>query len=247
MLLEQLSYTNRWRRVHPGPKLLFAACGIAAASISSDPAVTLLIACMTVSAALFAGIPPVSYLKVFTLPMLFLACSGATIASRVELHAELPWVAVTFPHEQMLAAARVCSRSAASVTALLFLAFTTPLNDLISLLRRYRCPSILTDLMTLCFRTLFVFSEVVHDVATAQASRMGYSNASNAMRSTGILITALMVQVWQRSLMLHQSALSRANDGPLYFLTPEYPALLTSFTVAFAAGAMLIIMAIALI
>jgi cobalt/nickel transport system permease protein len=245
MLLEQLSYTNRWRRVHPGAKVLFAACGVAAASLSNNPSLTLFIAFLVAAAAIFgAGIPFASYLKVLLAPLLFLFVSGMTLAVTVGFNASFPWFELSFPEQQLLAALKVCSRSLGSISALLFLAFTTPLNDLISLLRRFRCPSILTDLMTLCFRTLFVFTEVVHDVATAQSARMGYSTTGNAMKSLGILIAALMVQVWQRSLMLHQSALSRANDGPLYFLTPEYPAAASSMFVAGIGGIILIMLAV---
>lgn len=245
MLLEQLSYTNRWRRIHPGAKLLFAACAVVAASLSNSPQLTLLIAALVAAIAIFgAGIPAISYLKVVAAPLLFLAVSGMTLAAAIVLTDTFPWVILSFPEDQQLAALKVCSRSLGSVAALLFLAFTTPLNDLISLMRKLHCPSILTDLMTLCFRTLFVFTEVVHDVATAQSSRMGYSTTGNAMKSMGILIAALMVQVWRRSQMLHQAALSRANDGPLYFLTPEFPTAYSSFITASLAGLVLITLAV---
>jgi cobalt/nickel transport system permease protein len=245
MLLEQLSYTNRWRRVHPGAKFLFAASGVIAASLSTNPYQTLLIALvLTATTVLGAGIPFCSYLKVLVAPLLFLLVSGVTLAIDVGVKNSYPWFMFSFPEQQLFLAFKVCSRSLGCIAALLFLAFTTPLNDIISLLRKFRCPSILTDLMTLCFRTLFVFTEVIHDVSTAQSSRMGYATTRNAMNSLGILIAALMVQVWQRSVMLHQSALSRANDGPLYFLTPEYPWVRSSMFAAVAAGTFLIILAV---
>jgi cobalt/nickel transport system permease protein len=245
MLLEQLSYTNRWRRVHPGAKFLFAASGVIAASISVNPYQTLLIALLLTAAAVIgAGIPVGSYLKVLVVPLLFLLVSGVTLAIDVGVKGSYPWFKLSFPEQQIILALKVCSRSLGCVAALLFLAFTTPLNDIISLLRKFSCPSILTDLMTLCFRTLFVFTDVIHDISTAQSSRMGYATTRNAMNSLGTLVAALVVQVWQRSVMLHQSALSRANDGPLYFLTPEYPWARSTMFAAVAAGAFLIILAV---
>jgi cobalt/nickel transport system permease protein len=245
MLLEQLSYTNRWRRIHPGAKVLFAVCGVTAASLSNTPSQTLLITLLlTATTILGAKIPISSYLKVLAAPMLFLLVSGLTLAVSVVVSRSYPWFVLSFPEQQQFLALKVCSRSLGCMAALLFLAFTTPLNDIISLLRKFRCPSILTDLMTLCFRTLFVFTDVIHDVSTAQSSRMGYATTRNAMNSLGILIAALMVQVWQRSMMLHQSALSRANDGPLYFLTPEYPWARSSMITAVTAGTFLIILAV---
>ncbi len=245
MLLEQLSYTNRWRRIHPGAKVLFAVFGVTAASLSNTPSQTLLITMLlTATTVLGAKIPISSYLKVLAAPLLFLLVSGMTLAVDIEIVNIYPWLGISFPDQQQFLAIKVCSRSLGCMAALLFLAFTTPLNDIISLMRKFRCPSILTDLMTLCFRTLFVFTDVIHDVSTAQSSRMGYATTRNAMNSLGILIAALMVQVWQRSMMLHQSALSRANDGPLYFLTPEYPWVRSSMFAAVTAGAFLIILAV---
>ena len=58
-----------------------------------------------------------------------------------------------------------------ALAALLLLAATTPLIDLIALLRRLRLPEVLLELMVLCYRMLFVFSESVRDTRTAQAAR----------------------------------------------------------------------------
>ena len=245
MLLEQLSYSNRWRRVHPGAKVLFSLCGIVAASLVVETRQSLLITALLVAVTILgARIPLNGYLKVIAAPVLFLLVSGTTLAVTIALNDVFPFVSISFTDVQIQRSFYVCSRSLACLSSLLFLAFTTPLNDLISLMRRFHSPAILTDLMTLCFRTLFVFSEAIHDVATAQSARLGYSNNRNAMKSLGMLIAALILQVWQRSLLLHQSALSRGNDGPLYFLTPEYHASFLSFAIGGVAGAVLILIAV---
>ena len=113
-------------------------------------------------------------------------------------------------------------RSVGALAALLFLAATTPLIDLIALLRRLRLPEVLLELMVLCYRMLFVFSEAVRNTRTAQAARLGYAAPRLALRSLGNLAANLTVQIWQRAHALHVAALSRNNDGPLRFLEPEY-------------------------
>lgn len=246
MLIEQLSYSNRWRRVNPAAKCVFTLCGMISAFVASSPAVALLVAALLATATcLGARIPLRCYLRVSAAPLLFLLVSGTTLAVSVVWQARFPWLTLTSGDGQLQGALHVAGRSLVCLAALLFLALSTPLNDLISLMRRMGFPDVLTDLMTLCYRTLFVFLEATHDIVTAQASRLGYATPRLALRSLGIMVAALTVQVWQRSRSLQQAALSRANDGPLRFLTPVYPASSGSIVIGLAAGCGLIILAVA--
>lgn len=245
MLIEQLSYSNRWRRVHPAAKSVFTLCGMIAAFAASSPAVALLLALLlAVLTCLGARIPLRCYLRISAAPLLFLLVSTATLAVSPEWHAQSPWLTLTSSNGQVGEALHVAGRSLVCLAALLFLALTTPLNDLIALARRLRVPEVLTDLMTLCYRTLFVFLEATHDIVTAQSSRLGYATPRLALRSMGIMVAALTVQVWQRSRALQQAAISRANDGPLRFLTPTYPNGFGSTLAGLAAGCLLIALAV---
>jgi cobalt/nickel transport system permease protein len=132
------------------------------------------------------------------------------------------------------------------LTALLFLALTTPLSDIISLLRRCKVPDTLLDLMTLCYRTLFVLSETVHETITAQSSRLGYASMRLSLRSLGGLVANLTVQVWQRSQALHLAALARNNDGALRFLESTYAHSPQNIAIAATAGVLVIVLSVIL-
>jgi cobalt/nickel transport system permease protein len=132
------------------------------------------------------------------------------------------------------------------LAALLFLALTTPLTDLISLLRRCRLPETLLDLMTLCYRTLFVLSEAIHETITAQSARLGYSTVTISLRSLGGLIASLVAQVWQRSLALHLAAQARGNNGALRFLENSYPDSRRNITIAATVGSLIVALAVIL-
>jgi cobalt/nickel transport system permease protein len=244
MLIEHFSYSNRWRQVHPAAKSVFTLCGMIAGFLAHSPITASIMALLLIAVTcLGAGIPLASYVRVSAAPLLFLLVSGATLAVSVGWQGGFPWLCLESSQTQLFAASHVAGRSLVCLAALLFLALTTPLNDLIALLRRIGFPAVLTDLMTLCYRTLFVFVEATHDITTAQSSRLGYATPRIALRSLGIMVASLTVQIWQRSLALHQSALSRANDGPLCFLTPGYPAVAGSLLVGILAGCALIALA----
>lgn len=247
MLTEQSAYSNRWRRISPVAKGCFSLCGIIAAFAAGSPRAALLVAlCMTLATLLGAGIPPLRYLRVATPALLFLAVSCLSLLVSLDFGGASGAPALHPAVAEFPRIAQVCGRSLACLTALLFLALTTPLPDIIMLLRRCRLPDTLLDLMILCYRTLFVLSEAVHDTITAQSARLGYTSFRLSLRSLGGLLANLTVQVWQRSQALHLAALARNNDGALRFLESSYAHSSVSISITATMGSLMIALAVLL-
>jgi len=244
MVLERYVYASRWRRVTPAAKGLFTLCGLTAVFLAPHP----LVACglalvMAVTTLLGGGLPLQNYVRIAAPALLFLACSAISLIFSLRLGG--PWgVSLQLAETELPRAALVCSRSLGGLACLLFLALTTPMNDIINLLRRLKTPETLLDLMYLCYRMLFVLSEAMHDMHTAQAARLGHSSPQRTLRSLGILAANLTLQVWHRSQALHYSAMARNNDGPLRFLEPEFPRKRSSLAVSALGGSALIVLAL---
>lgn len=243
-MLEQWAYSNRWRRIHPGAKGLLTLCAFVSAFVATNPwflvTVAVVLAILTVWGA---GIPLGQYLRVLLPPLSFLAIGGAMIALSVQWPGSGQPFAVRLDPSQLPLVAILVGRSLSCLAALFLLSLTTPMTDLISLLRRLKVPVEILDLMTVGYRSLFVFLEAVHDITTAQAARLGYATTRTAMRSLGGLIAVLAMQIWQRSLALDQAALARAGDGPLFFLENTYADSRRSFIMAAGAGLGLLVSA----
>ena len=246
MLTEQLAYTNHWRRVSPLAKGYFSLCGMVAAFAAGSPRTAILVALIIASiTVLGAGIPPIRYLRVATPAVFFLIASGLSLlVSREFSHNSTCGVSLHLAESEFPRTAQICCRSLACLTALLFLALTTPLADIVSLLRRCKLPETLLDLMTLCYRTLFVLSEAVHETITAQSARLGYASLKLSLRSLGWLVANLAVQVWQRSQALHLAAQARGNDGALRFLEPEYQNSPRTIPCAVVSGLLVFVLAV---
>ncbi len=244
MLTEQTAYSNRWRTVSPAAKGCFSLSALVAAFVASSPRMNLLTALLLIAiTTMGAGVPLWRYLRIALPTLLFLLVSTATLAFSVSFSMSSLTLSLQPATAELPRVALVCSRSLASLTALLFLGLTTPLNDIIGLLRRCRVPALLLDLMTLCYRTLFVLSETVHQTMTAQSARLGYGGLRRSFRSLGCLIAGLTIQIWQRSEALHRAALARNNDGALRFLEAEFPDAPRAITCAILAGISLIFLA----
>lgn len=244
MLIEQSAYANRWRRVTPAAKGVFSLCGLVAAFAAATPATACgIAAALFVVTVIGAGIPPGRYLRVAAPALLFLAVSALSLAVSLNLGGSAGEMSLHLQPTEYVRVAQVCGRSLGGLAALLFLALTTPLIDIIVLLRRLKTPEVLLDIMVLCYRTLFVFSAAVHDTVTAQSARLGYASARHSMRSLGGLVANITVQVWQRSQALHLAATARNNDGPLRFLEQSYENSSRDMGVALVSGSLLIVLA----
>ncbi|WP_374279220.1 cobalt ECF transporter T component CbiQ [Azonexus sp.] len=239
MLIEQAAYANRWRRVNPQAKACFALAGLLAAFAAASPEAALRVAFLSgLITCLGAGVPGRLYLRVATPAAGFLALSCLNLLIAVDSDFAWRWAPEAMPQIAALA-----GRSLAALAALLGLVLTTPLADLIALLRRLRCPAVLLDLMVLCYRMLFVFSQAVRDTHTAQQARLGYATTRHRLRSLGYLAANLAVQVWQRSHALHLAALARNGDGALRFLGPHFAHTGRDTALAMLAGFLLILLA----
>ena len=244
MLIEQSAYTNRWRQVTPAAKGLFSLCGLVAAYAAATPAGACgIAAALCAVTVLGAGIPPLRYLRVAAPALFFLAVSALSLSVSLKIGYSLDDVSLQLARTEFQRVAQVCGRSLGGLAVLLFLAMTTPLIDIIALLRRIKAPDVLLDIMVLCYRTLFVFSEAVHDTLTAQSARLGYVTFRISLRSLGSLIANITVQIWQRSQALHMAAMARNNDGPLRFIEHTYPQSARDICVALGGGLALIALA----
>jgi cobalt/nickel transport system permease protein len=243
VLIEQSAYANRWRQVAPAAKGSFALAALAAAFIAATPAVAACIALLLAMATVaLAGVPIGLYLRVAAPAAGFLAVSSLSLLFSVGADAagSLAW---QFAPDAVPRVATVAARSLASLAALLLLVLTTPLRDLIALLRQLHMPEVLLDLMVLCYRMLFVLSEALNDTLTAQSARLGYTNTARSLRSLGLLAANLAIQVWQRAQALHMAALARNGCGPLRFLSPTFAHSGRDTSIAATAGVALIVVA----
>ena len=243
MLIEQAAYASRWRHVSPAAKSLLALGGLSAAFAATTATGLLVVAALLIAiTCLLARVPVGLYLRVATPALFFLALSSFPLAISFTSDATTGALALVIAPDAASQLARVGSRSLAGLAALLLLVLSTPLPDLIALLRRLKTPELLLDLMVLCYRMLFVFSATVHDTLTAQSARLGYATPRLALRSLGSLSGNLAVQVWLRAQSLHMAAQARNNDGPLRFLALDFAHAKRDSTLALtAAGALIMV------
>lgn len=251
MSLDRYAYSNRWRLVHPAVKGLFAGLGLVAALAAVSPWIPLLVMVVMAATTLFgARIPLLAYLKLLLVPAGFLAVGVVGLAvslggGEVPL-VTLPGIGVplALSQEGLRQAGMVLARALGAVTCLYLLALTTPLTEVVGLLRRLRVPRLLLELMVLSYRQIFTLLQLVREMTVAQQSRLGYATTGNSLRSLAALGANLYLRTHQRSRQLYRGLQSRGYEEELVWLERDCPLPAGQLLLVAAAGGVLVALAL---
>lgn len=232
--IDGYAYASRLRSWHPAEKASLALATMGVALATSSPRIEVTIAgLMLVMTVGLAGIPPGFYLRLLALPAAFLLVGAVTAGLTTAgpgtgqgadflVAASLGNITAGFTVAGLHLATTLLLRSLAAVTCLYFLALTTPMVDVIWLLRRLRVPALLAELLELTYRYIFVLADLAAQVYTAQSCRQGYTSWGNSCRSLGQLVNAVFRKATWYSRQLAVALAARGYQGQLAVMEDEY-------------------------
>jgi cobalt/nickel transport system permease protein len=223
--IDSLAYTNRLRGLPPTHKLSFAIA-LLILSLVSHTIVQLSISLwLTVWIVIYAGIPGKFYLRLLSLPLVFLLTSLPAFAiGGIQLNQiqTIQWDiwqgwGISFGSFYLYVSrtgidqvSLLFARTLASTSCMYFILLTIPFTEILQILRQLRLPPLLTELLLLMYRFIFSLLAIADELWVAQNSRCGYRTWKLGMRSLGILIGQLL----QRTLVNYrQVSLSLASRG----------------------------------
>lgn len=231
--IDTYAYASRLSGADPAPRAVLVLVTLAICLASTRPIVGLAAAAGMAALAVFAGgIPGRVVGRTLLAEGSFLALAVAGVALSVTSRPEplAPWGYQIGPlwfgvgPAAIGQATLLFTRALGCTAALAFLTLTTPLVTLIDLLRRWRVPPLLIDLMTVVYRFIFVLLDTLEQMRTAQDSRLGYATRRQSMRSSALLASRLFVSSYLRSRRLYLALSSRGYDGDMRVLPQRYHA-----------------------
>lgn len=217
--IDHYAWTNRWRNRHPLEKLLPALTLLLLTLVLPPLRIGPLVLAGTMLATVGgAGIPLKTVLGVLAAPAAFLLAGIPFLAISLSFN---DGFSLHFSPDGLQLALETCVRALAAVSCLSFLTLTTPLADLIPLVRRAGVPAGIIELILLIYRLIFVFAERALTGRQAQAARLGYSRFDRGLRSTGLLAGNLFQRALARARRLEVGLAARGYAGDLKVLQPE--------------------------
>jgi cobalt/nickel transport system permease protein len=220
--IDRNAQTNRWRQLPAAEKAVFAI-GLMIASLASKGWLVQGMIIVTMVSLLVRGarVPFRDVLATATIPVGFIAAS--TLAQCVTLRFDHGTPLLGLSWAALEPAAYVGFRSFACVLALLGLALTTPLTDILRLLRRMGVAPEVSDIALMMFRFIWLTLDCAERGAQSQANRLGYSTYRRTLHSLGLLLASLLPRVLGRAQRLEAGLSSRGYTGELRFAELQQP------------------------
>jgi cobalt/nickel transport system permease protein len=217
-LLEDVAQKNGLREVNTCLKVIAGLGAIVLCLLSTSYIAPLVIGLfLSLAIILLAKIDLRTYAELFIVPFWFalMSIAGIILISGGETvfwyWEPLPWFSLAVTRESINLGAYVFCRVIGGMSALCFIALTTPMTDLFIVMRQCRIPEAVIDLMMIIYRTIFILMDQVTQIYRAQVMRLGYSGIRESIQSCATLCGAAFIASWNSG-----EDLIRAMDARCY-------------------------------
>lgn len=230
-MIDKLCYSSKLRYLNPFLKSAFACTSLLICIASRSILIGLIVLfTMSVLTVHFGKIKFQMYIKMLTEILTFLILSTIAILFSVTTASgglfSFPILGhyLTIYPESAALTVQLIITAFSSISCLYFLSLSTPMTDILVVLKRLHCPALIIELMLLMYRFIFLLLEVANAITTAQKARLGNRNYKTALKSMGQMLAALLARAFQRSKNLYTSMESRCYNGSINILEEYLPA-----------------------
>lgn len=229
-LLEDIAQNNGIRQVNTYLKIAAGTGAILLCLLSTSYIPPLFIAALLIFTVLFfARIEIKTYANLFIHPVWFALVSvagivliygGPTVFWRWN---PLPWFSLSITRESINQGFFVFSRIVGGMSAVYFIALTTPMTDLFIVMRQCRVPEVIVDLAMIIYRTVFIILNQVIQIYHAQVMRLGYSSWHESIHSFASLCGAAFIASWESGEDLIHAMDARCYSGKFAIMGETRP------------------------
>lgn len=106
-------------------------------------------------------------------------------------------------------------------SALGFLTLTTPIANILHVLRQCKVPKVIIEIALLMYNVIFIFLGQIDTMKKAQETRLGYVDYKTSFNSLGYLSSNLFLKSLDKSETLQNALNSRGYDGDLPVYNPK--------------------------
>lgn len=182
------------------------------------------------------------YIRLLLLPAAFIMTGGIAVliqfGSGVGSLLSFPFLqtGIYITRGSLFQSLHLAGKALGAVSCLYMLTLSTPMGEIISVLRKLHVPGILVELMHLIYRYIFILLEINAAQKDAVRSRLGYCDRKTAIRTFGKELANLFILSMQRAESYYDALESRGyEDGCLFW---EEKRKMTAGQAAWAAGYM---------
>lgn len=230
MKIDYYAYRSGMRNWNAAFKVLVAVGTLCLVISLNQILISLFVVAVMGALTLLVGkIPCKVYVHYMLVPLTFMILSCLAIAVSFagapvgEWNLFVHFFYLCLTRESLMMAVGVFFKAMAGMSALYMVSFSTPMNEFILVLQRAHLPRLLSELMNLIYRYIFILFDVAHQMQTAAKARLGYQSFIQSCRSFAAIGGNLFVISLKKANAYYDALLARGYDGRLEFLTEEKP------------------------
>ncbi|BAQ62447.1 transmembrane component CbiQ of energizing module of cobalt ECF transporter [Geminocystis sp. NIES-3708] len=226
--IDSLAYGNKLRSLPPEHKLGFAILLFILGYISSWYIQILISIWLIIWVVIYGGIPLAFYCQLLAIPFGFWLMSLPPLLMGIGAFSSLnnfqQDIIFGFPlgdfflylsKQGISQSGMIFTRSWCLTSCMYFILLTIPFGEIITVLQKYKCPTLLTDLLLLMYRFIFILTTTASELITAQKSRFGYINWRRGMYSLSLAIAQLLTKSLENYRQISLGLTSRGFNGEL--------------------------------
>jgi len=217
--LDNYAHSNNLINVNTYFKVLFGIITMLVSLMSTSPVIPLIITIFMSYLIVFrAKIAWKFYLKFFMIPFSFglLTFIFMALFFGIGSHIwELGIFNLAVTSDGFNLGLLVFTRMLGGFTCMAFLALTTPMTELFSVMELIKIPKIVLELAMLMYRYIFVFLDEATNMYHAQETRLGYSSFKKSFKSMGMLGSNLFIRTWIKGEQAYIAMESRCYTGSI--------------------------------
>ena len=220
-LLDDYAQSNALRDTSPRLKLLLGLGALILCVSSATPIAPLFIAVtMSLITVRLAKIPWTFYSRLLLIPLSFSLLSAVVVAfmhgGGDQLFAfSVFGITLGISEDGANLALLLIARTFGGMCSLFFIALTTPMVEIFSILKSVGLPDFLVELSMLIYRYIFVFVDQAAVIHSAQVMRLGDAGIKNSINSFAMLSSVLFLRAWEQGERLIIAMDARCYDGKL--------------------------------
>lgn len=227
-LLDDYAHANALRYINPRLKLALGLGSILISVFSTSPLAPLLVAAaMGTAAIILAKIPARFYFKLLAVPLVFalFSCTALIFIQGGDGIFALNILGVRLEISQggLNLALLLLARTVGGMCSLFFIALTTPMIEVFSILKSAGLPGFLIELSMLIYRYIFVLLDQAATIHSAQVMRLGNCSLRSSFSAFSMLTSVLFLRAWEQGERLMVAMDSRCYDGRLDVMETDLP------------------------
>lgn len=228
--LDKIAYTSKILKNNPNEKIFFSILTMLTTLFLNDIYISIFILCLVYFLIVFvAGIDKKIFFKLMSLPLLFLVISVLTIMiTKIDVTKAYIFSFSIFGNdygfskEAVKIVIKLVLKSLACISCLYFLVLTTPVIDILYSLEKIKLPKIVTEIVGLVYRYIFILIEASQMIYISQHSRLGYSTMRTSFNSAGKLVSSLFLKALKQADESFIAMEARCYNGEINFITSKY-------------------------